>query len=78
MKDHVVHVAKVLDKMMNAGLRLKLSKCAFAQKEIDYLGFTFTGKGVKPNDAKVKAVKEFPKPRSAKEVKSFFWFGKLL
>ena len=71
MEDYVVHVTKVLDKLMNAGLRLKTSKCAFAQKEIDYLGFTLTGKGVKPNDAKVKAVKEFPKPRSAKEVKNF-------
>ena len=69
MEDHVVHVAKVLDKLMNA---VKLSKCAFAQKEINYLGFTLTRKGVKPNDAKVKAVKEFPKPRSAKEVKSVF------
>ena len=59
------------DKLMDLGLRLKLSKCAFAQKEIYYLGFTLTGKGVKPNDAKVKAVKEFPKPRSAKEVKVF-------
>ena len=37
MEDHVVQVAKLLDKLMNAGLRLKLSKCAFARKEIDYL-----------------------------------------
>ena len=43
----------------------------FAQKEIDYLGFTLTEKGIRPNNAKVKAVKDFPKPRSAKEVKSF-------
>ena len=69
-EDHVVHVAKVLDKLMNTGIRLKLSKCAFAQKEIDYLGFTLTGKGVKPNDASL-GFTPFPKSRSAKEVKSF-------
>ena len=71
MEDHVVHVAKVLDRLNEAGLRLKPSKCAFRQQEIDYLGFTITAKGIKPNDAKVRAVKEFPKPGSAKEVKSF-------
>ena len=71
MEDHVVHVAKVLDRLSEAGLRLKPSKCAFGQQEIDYLGFTITTKGIKPNDAKVRAVKGFPRPGSAKEVKSF-------
>ena len=71
MEDHVLHVVKVLDKLMKTGLRLRPGKCMFAQKEIDYLGFTLTEKGIKPNNAKVKAVKDFPKPRSAKEVKSF-------
>ena len=41
-------------------MRLRPGKCMFAQKEIDYLGFTLTEKGIRPNNAKVKAVKEFP------------------
>ena len=68
MEDHVVHGAKVLDRLNEPGLRLKPSKCAFDQHEIDYLGFTITAKGIKPNDATVRAIKEFPKPGSAKEV----------
>ena len=71
MEDHVVHVAKVLDRLSEAGLQLKPSRCAFGQQEFDYLGFTITTKAIKPNDAKMRAVKEFPIPGSAKEVKSF-------
>ena len=71
MEEHVVHVARVLDKLMEAGLRLKPSKCAFAHREIDYLGFTLTTTGIKPNNAKVEAVKNFPRPTCAKEIKRF-------
>ena len=36
MEDHVVHVAKVLDKLMNAGLRLKPSKYACTERDMIY------------------------------------------
>ena len=49
MEEHVIHVTKVLDKLREAGLRLRPGKCMFAQKEIDYLGFTLTEKGIRPN-----------------------------
>ena len=38
---------------------------------IQYLGYTLTPGGVRPNDAKVAAVKEFPRPQCVKQVKSF-------
>lgn len=54
-----------------AGLQLQPEKCLFAQERIEYLGHTLSLDGVRPNDNKVKAVKEFPCPTSCKEVKSF-------
>ena len=43
----------------------------FAQQQVEYLGHTLTSEGVHPNDGKTKAVKEFPRPTTVKEVKSF-------
>ena len=56
---------------MEVGLKLKLGKCAFAQEQVDYLGHTLSAEGVRPNSAKEEAVRNFPKPKSSKEVKSF-------
>ena len=39
--------------------------------EIDYLGYTLSDLGVRPNNKKVQAIQEFPRPTSAKAVKNF-------
>ena len=43
----------------------------FETTEIQYLGNTLTSTTVKPNDSKVTAVKDFPKPQTVEQVKSF-------
>ena len=70
-QEHVTHVEQVLKHLSEAGLRLKPSKCAFAEKKIDYLGFTLSAEGVCPNDGKVLAIKDFPRPTDAKSVRRF-------
>jgi len=51
-----------LQHISEAGLRLKPEKCRLATRQIDYLGHTLTPEGVRPNELKVTAVKEFPRP----------------
>jgi len=69
--EHVEHIERVLRRLGEANLRLKPQKCKFAQQEVEYLGHTLTSEGVRPNDSKTRAVKEFPRPTTVKEVKSF-------
>jgi len=45
-QEHVTHVGEVLKRLNEAGLRLKPTKCSFAQEKIDYLGFTLSAEGV--------------------------------
>ena len=71
MSEHLEHLEKVLNRLMEVGLKLKPGKCTFAQEQVDYLGHTLSAEGVRPNRAKVVAVRDFPKPKSSKEVKSF-------
>ena len=70
-EEHRRHVEKVLQDLEEVGLKLKPKKCAFAQTNIDYLGHTLSPQGVQPNEAKVAAVKEFPRPTSSTEVRRF-------
>ena len=65
MEEHLIHVEQVLERLEGAGLRLKPEKCKFATNQVEYLGHTLTTDGVKPNEAKIVAVKEFPKPHLA-------------
>ena len=49
-------------------LLLKPQKC---KQQVDYLGYTLTSEGACSNDDKSNAAKEFPRPTTVKEVKSF-------
>ena len=71
IEEHKEHVSKVLQKLAEAGLRLTPEKCCFAKTEIEYLGYTLTPNGVKPNNTKVKAITEFPTPNDVSAVKRF-------
>ena len=78
MSEHLEHLEEVLNQLMEVGLKLKPGKCTFAQEQVDYLGHTLSAEGVRPNNAKVAAVRDFPKPKSSKEVKSFLGLGQFL
>ena len=41
-KEHLEHIDRVLTRLNEAGLRLKPSKCRFAQERVDYLGHTLS------------------------------------
>ena len=70
-EDHLKEVGRVLDRPSEAGLHLKPSKCSFAQKEVEYLGFTISADSVRPNSAKIKAITEFPRPTDSTSVERF-------
>jgi hypothetical protein len=68
---HVIEVAAVLERLRVAGLTLKLKKCVFATRSMEYLGHELSEEGVRPVQRLVTAVSEFPRPRDAVEVKRF-------
>lgn len=70
-EDHIEHIAKVLVRLKEAGLKLKPSKCQFLKPEVKYLGHIISREGVRPDPGKVQCVKEFPRPRNGKEVRQF-------
>jgi hypothetical protein len=58
LKEHVNHVFKVLKCLNKRNLHLKLKKCEFHQKEVDFLEFVVRRHEVHMNLEKLQAVKE--------------------
>ena len=50
----------VVDRIEEAGLKLKPSKCRFACLEVEYLGHLVTPQGLQTNDRLVEAIQKFP------------------
>ena len=71
MAEHLRHVRAVLTILHQHRLFVKKSKCAFAAPSIAYLGHVISAQGVAMDPEKVKAVVEWPQPRSARAVRGF-------
>jgi hypothetical protein len=61
----------VLSRMRKHNLKLQPDKCEFFRKEVSYLGHIITSEGVKPDEKKVEAVKNFPVPTNTQKLKGF-------
>jgi hypothetical protein len=67
----VQYVKKVLDKLKEHKIPLKLSKCEFHKNKISFLGYFVSSEGLAPDLRKVQAIEEWLEPRTVKEVQSF-------
>lgn len=65
----MLHV--VLTLMAKNGLKLRLDKCTFGAREIDYLGYSVSSKGIQPSKEHVQAILNYSVPRSPKQVQQF-------
>jgi transposase InsO family protein len=71
VEEHALRLANVLQRFEGANLQLQPEKCVFAQSEVQYLGHVISREGIRASPDKVKAVKEYPIPKTVKEVRSF-------
>ena len=61
-EEHLKHIKTVFEKLCHAKLSMKLSKCHFFTKEIQYLGHILGMEGIKPVPAKTEAIKAMHPP----------------
>ena len=74
-EEHLTHTRKVFEKLHSANLSLKLSKCHFFCKEIQYLGHILSTKGICPLPLKLQAVQQMQPPTNPKQVWAFPGLG---
>ena len=76
-KDLVSHLKRLealFQKLEQAGLKLKPSKCELFQRQLAYLGHVISAKGVATDEGKIEAIKNWPTSTNVMEVQSFLGF----
>ena len=71
VNEHIKHISIVFDLLRRAGLKIKLSKCTFLQRAVEYLGHIVTEEGIKPDPKKQLAIKNYPIPENVDHLRSF-------
>ena len=70
-EEHLKHIELVLNAVEKEGFKLKLEKCNFAKSSIKYLGHIIENNFVRPLSDNLKAIENFPQPKSKKNVRQF-------
>lgn len=70
-EEHLSHLEKAFRVLLEGKSFLKLSKCTFAQHQVEYLGHLVSEQGVESVQAKVQATQQWPDPRSFKSLHGF-------
>ena len=60
----------LLKKIQEYGLKVRIDKCSFGDMEINFLGFIASGKGIRPDSNKVKALSSLPYLKNVKQLQS--------
>ncbi|XP_059310115.1 uncharacterized protein LOC132061290 [Lycium ferocissimum] len=70
-EDYANHLKITLTTPEENQLYAKFSKCEFWLESVSFFGHVVTGDGIKVDHQKVSAVKDWPRPTSAAEIRSF-------
>ena len=73
-EEHESRLLQTLDRLRQFGLKLSPAKCKFFQSSTKCLGHVISAEGVSTDPSKIEAVKTWPVPHTARELKSFLGF----
>jgi len=65
---------QVFERIRQAGLKLKVSKCCLLQKKVSFLGHVVSAQGLEVQEEKVSAVKKWPTPTNLHDARSLVSF----
>ena len=68
---HYNHVREVLAMLQANELYINLKKCSFLTDKLLFLGYVVSADGIHVNEDKVRAVREWPTPKTVSDVRSF-------
>ena len=72
--DHITRLEGVFEKLAEAGLKLKPSKCEFFKARLKYLGHVVSPQGIATDPTKIEAILRWPRPKTVTNVRSFTGF----
>ena len=70
-QEHLTHIRKVFKKLRSGKLSMRMSKCNFFSKEIQYLEHILSATGIHPLPSKTHAIQYMQPPTTPKQVQAF-------
>ena len=70
-KSAIQRLQEVFQKASEYGLTINMKKCQFIKRSVEFLGHRIEDGKLYPSEFKTKAVKNFPDPKTIKQVQSF-------
>ncbi len=74
-QEHVLHVCRVLQRLLENQLFVKAEKCEFHVSKVSFLGFIVAEGSIQMDPIKVSAVSEWPRPDTRKQLQHFLGFA---
>ena len=74
LDQHLINLRILFNRMRKYDLKLKPSKCYFAQKSVSYLGHKISAEGIIPDPERTETIREFKIPKTQTDVRSFLGF----
>ena len=71
LNDHIEHLTCVLSVLRKEKLYANLKKCTFCTDHVVFLGYVVSSQGVAVDEEKIKAIQDWPTPKTISEVRSF-------
>lgn len=69
--EHQEHLRTVFKRFSEYGILLNPNKCVLAVSEIEFLGYMVSSEGTKPIGDRVKAIQNFSRPKTIRELRRF-------
>ena len=70
-EEHLTHLREVLLALRANKLYINLKQCSFLTNRLLFLGFVVGKDGIQVDEAKVKVIRDWPTPRTVREVQRF-------
>ncbi len=71
---HMDVVRWVLRQLQKHDLYANLKKCWFHKDEVQFLGFIVLVQGIRMEDKRIKAIRDWPEPQSVRDIQMFLGF----
>lgn len=69
--EHEDHLRQLFFRLRDYGILINTTKCVFGASDVTFLGYHISQDGTKPLDSKVQVIKDFPLPKTVRQLRQF-------
>ena len=70
-EEHLEHLRLILEALREAGLKIKPSKCEFFKRELTFVGYRISEKGIATDPSNIIKIQKATPPTTLKELREF-------